>query len=261
MDTQTRRSTHPSLLKEDPVDIVAQQPNINRGMCPAGGGDRPVTIVTLDDPAPPIAATVSTGGSEFWKRAFDLTTSIVLLVLLLPLLAVVSLLVKITSPGPVFFRQVRTGKNGSTFVIWKFRTMRADAERILEQDERLKAEFSRQWKLESDPRITPLGRILRKTSIDELPQLFNVLRGEMSMVGPRPVQPAELEEHYGRYANIVFSVKPGVTGLWQVAGRSSVSYEERVALDLEYIKRRNGWYDLLLVILTIPAVLMMKGAS
>lgn len=243
------------------MDIVAEKHPIKGGTCPVGAADRPITIVTLDDPNPTYAAGIRSGSSEFWKRAFDLTTSLVLLVILLPLLAVVSLLVRVTSPGPVFFRQVRAGQNGSTFVIWKFRTMRADAERVLEQDEALKAEFSRQWKLNADPRITRLGHILRKSSIDELPQLFNVLRGEMSMVGPRPVQPAELDEHYGRYARIVFSAKPGLTGLWQISGRSSVSYDERVALDLEYIKRRSGWYDLLLVLLTIPAVLMMRDAS
>ncbi len=249
------------------MEIIAHKRTSTGSLAPISSTEQsspinlPVTIITANDPVLQDAVISRSQGSEFSKRAFDLVASVLLLLLLLPLLAVVALLVRVTSPGPVFFRQVRAGQNGTFFVIWKFRTMRADAERVLEQDEQLKAEFSRQWKLESDPRVTPIGRILRKTSIDELPQLFNVLRGEMSMVGPRPVQPAELAEHYGDAAKVVFSVKPGLTGLWQVRGRSSVSYAERVALDLEYINCRSGWNDLLLVLMTIPAVLMMRDAS
>jgi lipopolysaccharide/colanic/teichoic acid biosynthesis glycosyltransferase len=145
-------------------------------------------------------------------------------------------------------------------VLCKFRTMIQDAESYLEQNQHLKAEFAKKWKLGNDPRITPVGRWLRRTSIDELPQLINVLRGEMSIVGPRPVQPDELAEQYGEYANIVFSAKPGLTGLWQVNGRSSSSYDERIALDLEYVQRRSGWLDFVLVMRTIPAVLFMRDA-
>jgi exopolysaccharide production protein ExoY len=199
--------------------------------------------------------------SEVWKRVFDITFALVLLVTLLPLLAVVAVLVWATSPGPVIFRQVRAGQHGKPFVLCKFRTMRADAERLLAQDAQLQARFAQQWKLAADPRITPVGRWLRKTSIDELPQLLNVLRGEMSIVGPRPVQPAELAEQYGAYADAVFRARPGLTGLWQVAGRSSVSYEERIALDLEYVQRRSGWFDFVLLLRTVPAVLLMRDAS
>jgi exopolysaccharide production protein ExoY len=207
------------------------------------------------------AVATYSAASELWKRAFDSTLALLLIIILLPLLAVVALLVRVTSPGPIIFRQVRVGQYGRPFVLWKFRTMTNGAEQLLEQDSRLKEEFRKRWKLGEDPRITPLGRWLRKTSIDELPQLINVLRGEMSMVGPRPVQPAELGEQYGEYSEVVFTAKPGITGLWQVAGRSSSSYAERVALDLEYVQRRGGWFDLLIVMRTIPAVLLMRDAA
>jgi len=207
------------------------------------------------------ALATRSAASELWKRVFDSTFALLLMVILLPLLAVVALLVWVTSPGPIIFRQLRVGQFGRPFVLCKFRTMADGAEQLLEQDFHLKEEFRKQWKLGDDPRITPLGRWLRKTSIDELPQLINVLRGEMSMVGPRPVQPAELSEQYGEYSEVVFTAKPGITGLWQVAGRSSSSYAERVALDLEYVQRRGGWFDLLIVMRTIPAVLLMRDAA
>jgi lipopolysaccharide/colanic/teichoic acid biosynthesis glycosyltransferase len=191
---------------------------------------------------------------------FDVAFALLLGIILLPLLAAVALLIWVTSPGPVIFRQVRVGRNGQTFVLCKFRTMLVGAERMLEEDPALKQAFTEQWKLGDDPRVTKLGSWLRKTSVDELPQLINVLRGEMSMVGPRPVQPAELDEQYGEFAEVVFSERPGLTGLWQVEGRSSVSYDERIALDLKYVQKRSGWLDFLLILKTIPAVLLMRGA-
>jgi lipopolysaccharide/colanic/teichoic acid biosynthesis glycosyltransferase len=223
---------------------------------PAPGGDsRQPPAGTAASPVP------HSWGSKVWKRVFDFTFALLLLVVALPLLAVVALLVWATSPGPVIFRQVRAGRHGQPFVLCKFRTMKQNAERMLEEDPRLMQEFSEQWKLHNDPRVTRVGSWLRKTSIDELPQLINVLRGEMSIVGPRPVQPTELAEQYGEYAEIVFSEKPGLTGLWQVEGRSSISYEERVALDLKYVQVRSGWFDLMLVLRTVPAILLMRGAK
>lgn len=206
------------------------------------------------------SATLSPG-SELWKRVFDVVFALVLLIILLPLLALVALLIWTTSPGPIIYRQIRAGQNGVFFVLCKFRTMSHGADGLLRQDEGLKAEFAKKWKLDHDPRVTIVGHWLRKMSIDELPQLFNVLRGDMSIVGPRPVQPDELEERYGEVADIVFSYKPGLTGLWQVTGRSSCTYAERIALDLEYAQRRSGWLDFMLVMRTIPAVLLMRDAS
>jgi undecaprenyl-phosphate galactose phosphotransferase len=182
------------------------------------------------------------------------------LVLGLPLFAIIACLIATTSSGPVLFRQSRCGHRGRTFVCLKFRTMVQDAERRLREDAALAASHAGQWKIQNDPRITAVGRWLRKTSLDELPQLWNILRGEMSFVGPRPVQPAELEEVYGPAAHSVTSVKPGLTGLWQVSGRSSLSYDERVALDLTYVDRRGFWFDLKILVKTVPAVLFGRGA-
>lgn len=207
------------------------------------------------------APSVRSHGGEIGKRTFDIVFALALIVILLPLLALVAALVWLSSPGPVIYRQIRAGHNGGLFVLYKFRTMLPGADGMLLQDEQLRAEFSERWKIDQDPRVTFLGKWLRKTSIDELPQLFNVLNGEMSIVGPRPVQPDELEERYGELAGIVFSLKPGLTGLWQVSGRSSCTYEERIALDLAYAQQRSGWLDLLLVVRTIPAVLFMRDAS
>ncbi|MGH2559512.1 MAG: sugar transferase [Thermomicrobiales bacterium] len=194
------------------------------------------------------------------KRAFDVCFALTLLLLTGPLCLIVAGLIVLTSPGPILFHQVRCGHHGDRFVCLKFRTMVADAQRILERDPHLREAFGAAWKLYHDPRVTRLGRWLRKLSIDELPQLVNVLRGEMSIVGPRPVQPAELEQLYGPRGKVVFSVKPGLTGLWQVSGRSQLSYEERIALDLEYLQRRGFWFDLVLVLRTIPTVLWKRDA-
>ncbi|HEY7031516.1 MAG TPA: sugar transferase [Thermomicrobiales bacterium] len=194
------------------------------------------------------------------KRAFDVAVALFLLLFGLPLWAVIALGIALTSPGPVFFRQQRCGRGRRVFTCYKFRTMVVDAERRLREDATLAAAHAGQWKLHDDPRVTAVGRLLRKTSLDELPQLWNVLRGEMSLVGPRPVQPRELTDVYGALAETVTSVRPGLTGLWQVSGRSALSYDQRVALDLAYVRRRGFWYDLWLILKTVPAVLWGKGA-
>lgn len=195
------------------------------------------------------------------QRVFDITFAVLMLVFLLPLFCLAAILVRLSSPGPIIYRQVRCGQGGKYFVLFKFRTMVDDADSLLRSNRRLNVAFHRQWKLENDPRVTPAGHWLRRTSVDELPQILNVLRGNMSIVGPRPVQPQELIECYQGHADVVFSVKPGLTGLWQVEGRSGVTYDERIAMDLEYIRRRSFLFDTLLLIRTVPAVLFMRGAA
>lgn len=194
------------------------------------------------------------------KRGFDLVLASVLLLLLLPIWLVIVGVIATSSPGPVLFRQRRSGQDGRVFTCLKFRTMVVDAEARLKADPALAALHGENWKLTNDPRVTGIGRVLRKTSLDELPQVVNILRGEMSVVGPRPVQLQELEQEYGHWGPVVFSAKPGVTGLWQVSGRSDVTYAERVAMDLEYVRRRNLWLDLKIVVRTIPATLFGRGA-
>jgi exopolysaccharide production protein ExoY len=194
------------------------------------------------------------------KRGFDLAVASFLLLVLLPAWLLIATMIATTSPGPVLFKQRRTGQDGRVFTCLKFRTMVPDAEARLQADPALAAAFKENWKLEHDPRVTGIGRVLRKTSLDELPQVINILRGDMSVVGPRPVQLKEMDEEYGLWGPVVFSAKPGVTGLWQVSGRSAVTYAERIALDLEYVQRRTFWLDLKIVVLTIPAALLGRGA-
>ena len=197
------------------------------------------------------------------KRAFDIVGSIGLLICFAPFMGLVAILVKCTSPGPVIFTQERIGEGGKRFRIYKFRTMFRDAEQILHSNPALyKRYVDHNYKLPKgcDPRITPLGDFLRTTSLDELPQLLNVLLGHMSFVGPRPVVPPEIEE-YGDYAKLLMSVKPGVTGNWQVNGRSEIDdYSQRAALDVEYIRDQSFKHDVDILLKTIPAVLMRKGA-
>jgi exopolysaccharide production protein ExoY len=197
------------------------------------------------------------------KRAIDFTGALLMLALAAPLMMVLAILIKISSSGPVLFRQERLGKNGRRIYIHKFRTMRSDAESILQKNENLYREYVKNnYKLPKgkDPRITPLGRILRQTSLDELPQLINVLKGEMSLVGPRPVVPGEIEQ-YGDCASLLLSVHPGLTGQWQVSGRSDIAdYAQRVKLDMEYLRDQSVATDLRILLRTLPAVLLRQGA-
>lgn len=197
------------------------------------------------------------------KRAIDFIGSLVALGILSPLLVGISLVVKMTSPGPVLFRQERLGKNGNTIYIYKFRTMREDAESILKADAQLYQKYvSNNYKLPKgrDPRITAVGRVLRQLSLDELPQLINVIKGEMSLVGPRPVVPEEIRQ-YGDCASMVLSVQPGLTGQWQVSGRSDIAdYAQRVRLDMEYLRDQSIATDLRILAKTLPAVLLRQGA-
>ena len=197
------------------------------------------------------------------KTALDVLLSVVALFVCLPLFVVIPVLIKLTSEGPVFYRHDRLGKNGRPIRIWKFRSMYADApkrlEAILGSDPGAKAEWEQNFKLNNDPRITPVGRFLRMTSLDEIPQLFNVFLGEMAIVGPRPIVPDEVG-HYGNRYDLFSRVKPGLTGLWQVSGRSDTSYAHRVSLDCYYVLNWNPWMDLWIVMRTVSSVLLMRGA-
>lgn len=194
-----------------------------------------------------------------WKRALDLIVAPPVLLILSPLMLVLGLAVKLTSRGPVFFKQERAGIRGKPFICWKFRTMVADAESqkkdLLQYNERSGVAF----KMKNDPRVTRVGRFLRKTSLDELPQLFNVLRGEMSLVGPRPL-PVEEALQQDTWHNTRLDVAPGMTCLWQVSARHNNSFDTWARLDIEYVRNRSLWLDLKLLLLTIPAVLSTRGA-
>jgi len=194
------------------------------------------------------------------KRAMDVVIAPLLLIVLSPLIVVVALAIKLTSRGGVLFRQLRVGKDGRPFIMYKFRTMRIGAER----DRQVLAHLNQMrgspvFKIPQDPRITRLGRLLRRTSIDELPQLFNVLAGQMSLVGPRPLWMPEAQEA-GVVSRLRAAVKPGLTCLWQISGRSELSYDQWVRLDLYYIQHRGALLDLLIMAQTAPAVLSGKGA-
>ncbi len=196
------------------------------------------------------------------KRLVDIAGSISLLTLLGPVMLLIALAVKLDSKGPILFRHRRAGYGGRFFQLMKFRSMRCDAEEMLREDEELWRRYvDNDFKLpeEEDPRITPLGRFLRRTSLDELPQLLNVLKGDMSLVGPRPVVELELEMYRGRIPTLL-SVKPGVTGLWQVSGRSNVGHPERAHLDLDYVRNWSLVRDIWILLMTIPAVLYQRGA-
>jgi lipopolysaccharide/colanic/teichoic acid biosynthesis glycosyltransferase len=193
------------------------------------------------------------------KRLMDLLGAALVLVAVSPVLLLASLLVFTTSPGPVLHRRRVLGLGGREFDALKLRTMVADADRILVENPALRVAFERNYKLDQDPRITPLGRLLRKWSIDELPQLVNVLRGEMSLVGPRMITPAELTK-YGPRADRLLEVRPGLSGLWQVSGRQEMDYSERVRMDLDYIDHWRFGRDLAIALRTPAAVLRGRGA-
>jgi exopolysaccharide production protein ExoY len=194
-----------------------------------------------------------------FKRFIDLSLAFVGVIIFSPLFCLVVVLILLESGRPVFFLQKRCGQNGAIFRMRKFRTMVANAEEYIEKDPQLNDCYRKKFKLPKDSEflITPLGKLLRKTSIDELPQLFNVLSGEMSLVGPRPVTPQEI----GRYGNLkakVLSVKPGLSGLWQVSGRNRVDYPERALLDLYYIGHQSLWLDIKIIFRTI--IVLLEGS-
>ena len=199
-------------------------------------------------------------GTYLIKRLLDILVSASLLVLLLPVFLVVALAIRLEDPGPVLFKQTRVGRWGTLFTMWKFRSMFTDAE------ERKQALMARNemaggvlFKMKDDPRVTKVGRIIRKTSIDELPQLWNVLKGEMSLVGPRPPLPQEVNQ-YSLADRRRLEVIPGITCIWQVSGRSEIPFDRQVELDVQYIQSQSLWTDLKILLKTVPALLFGSGA-
>jgi Undecaprenyl-phosphate galactose phosphotransferase WbaP len=198
------------------------------------------------------------------KRILDIAGAFVILTLISPLLLTMSLLIRLDSDGPVLYRQERMGENGRTFTLLKFRSMYSDAEDRLEQvlknDPKRRREYEKYRKLRDDPRVTDVGHVLRRYSLDELPQLLNVLRGDMSLVGPRAYMPEELPKMKG-LERVILRTRPGVTGLWQVSGRNELTFEKRVDLDVHYVQNWSVWLDLYLLIRTVPTVLRGEGAA
>lgn len=209
----------------------------------------------------PVDILVSSPGSEAAKRMLDLALASAALVLLAPVFVFTACLIKLNDGGPIFFRQKRVGRDRVPFWCYKFRSMVTNAEALRVQlaAENVHGEEAITFKVKRDPRITPIGRFIRKTSIDELPQLFNVIRGEMSLVGPRPPVPSEVER-YNEQQLQRLTVLPGLTCLWQVSGRAELPFDDQVRLDLEYIARRSMMLDITLLLKTIPAVLSGRGA-
>lgn len=232
-------------IKEQPMSVSAVNTNI--------------AVSQTELPAEPIVQTQPSAADAFLRRTLDVVVSLIALLLLLPLLAVVALLIRLDSPGPVLFVQMRVGKDGREFPVFKFRSMFTDAEArlasVLNANERSGPVF----KMRFDPRVTRIGRPLRRCSLDEVPQLLNVLRGEMSLVGPRPALPREVAL-YTPEQKLRLSVTPGLTGLWQVSGRATLSFEESIALDLEYVRCQSVGLNIVLIFKTIPAVLTGHGA-
>jgi exopolysaccharide production protein ExoY len=198
------------------------------------------------------------------KRTFDILFSLLILVFLLPFFLIMLLAIRLTSKGKAIYSHERIGRGGKPFNCYKFRTMYRNADQrlqeILESDPQLREEWQKSFKLKNDPRITPIGKILRKTSFDELPQFWNVLKGDLSIVGPRPVVKEEINQYFGVKAYKILSVRPGITGLWQVSGRSDTSYETRIHLDEKYVDNHSLLLDLKLVLKTIPCMVRSKGA-
>lgn len=201
--------------------------------------------------------------SEFLKRLVDLISALVLFVLFLPIWIILPILIQLDSPGPIFYRHKRVGKNGKQFWLYKFRSMIDNADEFLYQkNPKLLAKFKAgDWKLADDPRITKLGKLMRNLTLDEFPQLYNILRGEMSLVGPRAYIQKELDEQVKKYPQskqyipYILSVKPGLTGPWQVSGRNEISFDKRAKLDFDYTQKRNLIYDIIIMIKTPKAMI------
>jgi len=197
------------------------------------------------------------------KRSFDVVGAVVAIILLLPLAVAIALAIKVSDRGPVFYRHRRVGFNGSAFDCFKFRTMRVNSDEALQRHLAANSEAAREWeetqKLKCDPRVTPLGRTMRKTSVDELPQLLNILKGEMSFVGPRPIVTAEVPK-YGEYIGHYLRARPGLTGPWQVSGRNDVDYGTRVTLDHQYIEHWSFRRDLAIIASTVRVVVTARGS-
>ncbi|MBS3733557.1 MAG: sugar transferase [Phycisphaerae bacterium] len=219
------------------------------------GNAAPSEAAQCDDRVVPAGAP----GYESLKRALDVVGACILLVVLSPVMLLTAAAIKLTSRGPALFRQVRAGRGGKPFTMYKFRSMRNGAQEQRPLVQPMNVQAGPVFKIPDDPRVTRVGRFLRRSSIDELPQLINVLRGEMSLVGPRPLWLPEAQAATGA-ARYRTAVKPGLTCLWQISGRSELGYDEWVRLDLYYITHRSTWLDLLVLVQTLPVVLSARGA-
>lgn len=211
------------------------------------------------------------GWGRVIKRLFDITMSLLMIIILSPVFILLAVVLEIVTPGPLIYKHLRVGKNKKNIFVWKFRSMiweyctgpnghpqgDNNFKKLLSESPQLSAEWESGFKLKNDPRVTKFGNFIRKTSLDELPQLFNVLGGSLSLVGPRPIIHEEIKK-YGEKARILFSVKPGVTGLWQISGRNDVSYEERISLDSRYIEHWNLWWDIVILFKTFLAVISRR---
>ena len=198
---------------------------------------------------------------DFVKRFADIICSAIGIILLSPFFIIISIAIKLTSRGPVIFVHKRVGKNGKEIGIYKFRSMVMNAEELIEKfTPEQKEEFKKNFKLKNDPRITKIGKFLRKTSLDELPQLFNILKGDLSIVGPRPIMEVETRI-YGGYKNMLLSVKPGLTGFWAANGRSDTSYKRRRAMEIYYVKNRSLLFDIKIIFKTVISVFKGEGAK
>jgi exopolysaccharide production protein ExoY len=221
---------------------------------------RPLALV----PGDVVPHAVVEGRGWLGKRAVDVVLSLVLLLISLPLFLLVAVAIKATSSGPVFFRQRRVGRGGGDFPMLKFRTMHADSEERLRSDPVLYQVFlesAHKVPAHLDPRVTGVGRLLRRFSLDELPQLVNVLRGHMSLVGPRPVERSQLIRDYGAFERVYVALRPGLTGLWQVSGRSTVQFPERAHLDSHYLEACGPWIDAKILLRTPRAIITGLGAE
>ncbi|NLV55587.1 MAG: sugar transferase [Acidimicrobiales bacterium] len=225
------------------------------------GGYHPILVTAVDGRAADFA--VSSGRARFLKRSLDLAAALPLMLGFLIVSPFIVLAIAATSRGPIFFRQVRTGRGGRQFVMYKFRTMHRDAEQRLEADpELMRAYLDNDFKvpLAQDPRVTSVGRILRKLSIDELPQVLNVVAGHMSLVGPRPIVAEQVLDLYGDDLDAYLACKPGLTGRWQVSGRSDVTKGDRAELDMAYAREWTMMGDVAILLRTVPTVLSTQGA-
>jgi lipopolysaccharide/colanic/teichoic acid biosynthesis glycosyltransferase len=193
------------------------------------------------------------------KTAMDYIITLLSLIVFLPVMTLIAIAIKLDSPGPIIYRRRVMGLHGKQFDAFKFRTMLPDADKILDENPELKRAFENNFKLKEDPRVTQVGKILRRLSLDEIPQLFNVLRGEMSLIGPRMIT-AEEHTRYGKWGINLLTVKPALTGLWQISGRSDVSYEERIKIDMAYIRNYSIWLDFYILWQTPIQILFSRGA-
>ena len=198
------------------------------------------------------------------KRGFDLLFSFMCLLIGAPVFLIIAVLIFLTSPGKVIYSHVRIGRGGKPFRCYKFRTMHSNADEVLKEilatNVQLHQEWEQTYKLQQDPRVTPVGSFLRKTSLDELPQFWNVLKGDLSVVGPRPVVKEEVDKYFSVKAYKILSIRPGLTGPWQVSGRNNTSYQTRIQLDEYYVEHHSFFLDMKLIAKTIPAMLSSKGA-